>query len=71
MVMAYDQVFFATRETKPTPVSGPRMLDIPRIFIEDVSVSENIYYLRGEPVPASIVIDLSETIPVNTLELSK
>ena len=71
VVMASDQVFIATTQINPTPVSGPRIEHIPKIFM-DQWPRANVYNLNLNKyvLPASLVIDLGETIPVNTLEIS-
>ena len=68
--MTSDQVYIATM--KPTPVSGPSIKTIPRIFDEDLDAPNggSIYHLYGGSVPHIFVIDLGGSIPVNTLELS-
>ena len=66
LVMASDQVYIATM--KPTPVSAPFIEHIPSIFDRDTSTA---YIVSVNYLPLSFVIDLSRTIPINTLELSK
>ena len=68
MLLASDQVYIATMN--PTPVSGPRIEDIPRIFNKRMD-PDNLYYMRSPMAPFSFVIDLGGSIPVNTLRLSK
>ena len=69
-MMASDQVYIATMN--PTPVSGPSIETIPRIFDKDLDapIGGSIYFLCGGCVPHILVIDLGGSIPVNTLELS-
>ena len=70
VVMASDQVFIATTQINPTPVSGPRIEHIPKIFMEETGANVYNLNLNKYVLPASLVIDLGETIPVNTLEIS-
>ena len=69
-MMASDQVYIATMN--PTPVSGPSIETISRIFDKDLDapIGGSIYFLCGGCVPHILVIDLGGSIPVNTLELS-
>ena len=68
--MASDQVFIPATNQNPTPVSGPVMSKIPRIFTEDTSSRLDIYFFSEQLLPATIVLDLGEITPVNTLEIS-
>lgn len=72
MVMAADQVFIATNETKPTGLSGWGKNVFLKVFDEDtINYPHAIYTIDNWNLPATVVIDLGVTMLVNTLELSK
>ena len=72
MVMATDQVFIATNETKPTGLSGWGKNVFLNVFDEDtINYPHAIFTIDSSRLPATLVIDLGVTMLANTLELSK